>query len=294
MRVTGVEWAGSGVSGVVTERGTVGCDLAVVVPGPWAQEWLSRLRADPAVVALWRAQEADFALPGVGLQPRAGRESPVVHFDHAGPLHAEDGRVIVDGPWGIYFRLGRTGTGIVGGGLPERLDPAASLEPYGEANAAHVAGAGFVELFTAGLARALKRFRGAGDRWDARPGGGVIALTADGYPVLDRVAPNAYLILDGARPSSCSPSASSRRATCSTAGSRCSSPSGSGASAPAASTPRPRARIRGPDQTARAAQNSPTVRPSSSMSTLSAAGVLPRPGICMMSPHSGTSQPAPV
>ena len=48
VRVTGVEWAGSGVSGVVTERGTVGCDLAVVVPGPWAQEWLSRLRADPA------------------------------------------------------------------------------------------------------------------------------------------------------------------------------------------------------------------------------------------------------
>ena len=197
VRVTGVEWAGSGVSGVVTERGTVGCDLAVVVPGPWAQEWLPRLRADPAVVALWRAQEGYFALPGVGLQPRAGRESPVVHFDHAGPLHAEDGRVIVDGPWGIYFRLGRTGTSIVGGGLPERLDPATSLEPYGEANPAHVAGAGFVELFTAGLARALKRFRGAGDRWDARPGGGVIALTADGYPVLDRVAPNAYLILDG-------------------------------------------------------------------------------------------------
>ena len=36
------------------------------------------------------------------------------------------------------------------------------------------------------------------------------------------------------------------------------------------------------------------VRPFSSMSTLSAAGVLPRPGICVMSPHSGTSQPAPV
>ena len=34
--------------------------------------------------------------------------------------------------------------------------------------------------------------------------------------------------------------------------------------------------------------------PSPSMSTFSAAGVLPRPGICWMSPHSGTSQPAPV
>ena len=146
---------------------------------------------------LWRVHEGDFALPGVGLQPRAGRESPVVHFDHAGPLRADDGRVVVDGPWGVYFRLGRTGTGIVGGGLPERLDAAAAIEPYGQANVEDAAGAGFVELFTAGLAHALKRFRGAGERWEARPGGGVIALTGDGYPVLDRVAPNAYLVLDG-------------------------------------------------------------------------------------------------
>ena len=44
----------------------------------------------------------------------------------------------------------------------------------------------------------------------------------------------------------------------------------------------------------RPSQKSPTVRPFSSMSMLCAAGVLPSPGICVMSPHSGTSQPAPV
>jgi len=197
VRVTGLEWSGEAVSAVVTEHGAIACDLAVVVPGPWAQEWLTAFGLDPGLVALWRAQEGDFALPGVGLQPPAGRESPVVHFDHAGPLRADDGRIVHDGPWGIYFRLGRTGTGIVGGGLPERLPGTVALEPYGEGNAAHVAGAGFVELFTAGIAQALERFRGAGERWEARPGGGVIALTADGYPVLDRVARNAYLILDG-------------------------------------------------------------------------------------------------
>jgi glycine/D-amino acid oxidase-like deaminating enzyme len=197
VRVTGLEWAGTEVRGVITEDATIDCDLAVVVPGPWGQEWLAGFGADAGVVELWRAQEGDFVLPGVGLQARAGRESPVVHFDHAGPLRANDGHVVVDGPWGIYFRLGRTGTGIMGGGLPERLDARAALEPYGEGNAAHMAGASFVELFTAGLGRVLKRFRGAGERWEARPGGGVIALTADGCPVLDRVAPNAYLILDG-------------------------------------------------------------------------------------------------
>jgi glycine/D-amino acid oxidase-like deaminating enzyme len=197
VRATGLAWSGAEVRAVVTERGAVECDLAVVVPGPWAQEWLAGFDADRGVVELWRAQEGDFVLPGVGLAPRAGREAPVVHYDHSGPLRADDGRVVVNGPWGIYFRLGRTGTGIVGGGLPERLGGATPLEPYGEANPEHVAGESFVELFTAGLGHVLKRFRGAGSRWEARPGGGVIALTADGYPVLDRVAPNAYLILDG-------------------------------------------------------------------------------------------------
>ena len=197
VRVTGIEWSGKAVCAVVTAHVGIACDQVVVVPGPWAQEWLTAFGLDPNVVALWRAQEGDFALPGVGLQPPGGPASPVVHFDHAGPLRADDGRIVRDGPWGIYFRLGRTGTGIVGGGLPERLPATVALEPYGEGNAAHVAGASFVELFTAGIARALKRFRGAGTGWEARPGGGVIALTADGYPVLDRVASNAYLILDG-------------------------------------------------------------------------------------------------
>ena len=45
---------------------------------------------------------------------------------------------------------------------------------------------------------------------------------------------------------------------------------------------------------AAAAQKSPTVRPSLSMSISNAAGFLPRPGIWRMSPHSGTSQPAPL
>jgi hypothetical protein len=34
-------------------------------------------------------------------------------------------------------------------------------------------------------------------------------------------------------------------------------------------------------------RNSPTVRPSASMSTLCAAGVLPKPGICWIAPQSG-------
>ena len=44
----------------------------------------------------------------------------------------------------------------------------------------------------------------------------------------------------------------------------------------------------------RGAQNRPMVLPSASISTFSAVGASPSPGIWVSSPHNGTSQPAPV
>jgi methylglutamate dehydrogenase subunit A len=149
------------------------------------------------LVDLVKAQEGDFTLPGVGLQSGAGREAPVVHFDAADPLRSDrDGHVISKGPWGIYFRMGRTGTGLTVGGLPVRLGPEAILDPYGPENPQHVAGPDFSEFAQAGLARVLGRFRGAGGRWQSSPHGGVVGLTPDGYPVLDHVLENVYAILD--------------------------------------------------------------------------------------------------
>ena len=144
-----------------------------------------------------KAQEGDLALPGVGLQATAGHQAPVVHFDAEGPLRSDrDGRVLVEGPWGAYFRMGRTGTGITIGGLPETLGPDAALDPYGPDNPLHAAGEEFCEFAEAALARVLRRFRGAGDRWQAKPHGGVVGLTPDGYPVLDHVLDGVYAIVD--------------------------------------------------------------------------------------------------
>jgi hypothetical protein len=92
--------------------------------------------------------------------------------------------------------MGRTGTGITVGGLPERLGWDAPLDPYGPQNPEHVAGEAFCEFAQAGLARVLKRFRSAGDRWRATPHGGLVGLTPDGYPVTDHVLDNAYAIID--------------------------------------------------------------------------------------------------
>jgi hypothetical protein len=120
-----------------------------------------------------------------------------VHFDAHDPLiDPRDGRLVHKGPWGIYFRLGTTGTGVTVGGLPEPLPAGTGLDPYGPENPEHVAGAEFCAFAEAGLARVLGRFRAEGRRWQATPHGGIVGLTPDGYPVVDRLLNNVYTILD--------------------------------------------------------------------------------------------------
>ncbi|MGH2961757.1 MAG: NAD(P)/FAD-dependent oxidoreductase [Solirubrobacterales bacterium] len=207
--VSGFEIGSDGVEAVLTSRGRVACGVVLAAPGPWAAGMWARLgqgsevevaengdRERRPLFSYLKAQEGEFALPGVGLAGSAGHEAPVVHLDQAGPLLSDsDGRTLVDGPWGIYFRMGRTGTGITGGGLPVALDDPA-LDPYGPDNPAHAAEPSFGEFFTSGLAAAIRRFRGRSDAWSLTPAGGIVMRTPDNYPICDRVLPNAYAIVD--------------------------------------------------------------------------------------------------
>jgi methylglutamate dehydrogenase subunit A len=205
-QVVGLEQAGRRVDAVVTSRGSIRCEHVVFACGVWTRDVWRMLGRDLSVtvdgastplVDLVKAQEGDFAVPGVRLQSGAGHEAPVVHFDATGPLRSDrNGRTIIDGPWGVYFRMGRTGTGVTVGGLPERLGPDAPLDPYGPDNPRHVAADAFQEFAEAALAHVLRRFRGTSGRWESSLHGGVVGLTPDGYPVLDHVLENAYVILD--------------------------------------------------------------------------------------------------
>jgi methylglutamate dehydrogenase subunit A len=199
----GVEIVGIEADAVVTREGRVACEIVVVAPGPWIAGLWRMLGLEPEVevagerrplVSYLKAQEGEFELGGVGLSS-AGADPPVVHLDADGPLRSDrDGRVLVDGPWGIYFRIGRSGA-ITGGGLPVLLhDP--ELDPYGWSNPAHVAEPAFAEFFTSGLATALPRFRGRGDAWRVTANGGIIPHTPDNYPVCDWVRDNVYAIVD--------------------------------------------------------------------------------------------------
>ena len=210
VEVTGLEYSGNEVSGVITSGGAIRCEAVIAAPGLWAPDWWRMQGLDPVVTLgegeqaeqrplteYWLAREGDYLLPGVGRAGNAGRAAPVVHFVQTAPLYSDrDGHLITDQPWGIYFRMGMTGGGIVGGGLPLEMGPDFEIDPYGPDNPEQLAGDDLSEFFTAGLAFALKRFRGAGDGWDSNPNGGVLALTPDRYPVTDWTAPNVYSILD--------------------------------------------------------------------------------------------------
>jgi glycine/D-amino acid oxidase-like deaminating enzyme len=207
VEVTGFDLLGDEVAAVETSAGTIATELLVAGPGPWAGDVWRMLGLPPEVsvggeprpiVTYWKLQEGDFHVDGVDHRDAAGREPPVVHLDHVVPLVSDrDGRVLSDGPWGIYYKVGRDGkTGVQGGGVPIRLDTEVELEPYGHSNPAHVVGDEFADYFTAGLAWAHERFRGHGRRWRSRAHGGIGAFTPDNYPIVDLVRPNAYAIMD--------------------------------------------------------------------------------------------------
>ena len=182
VEVTGFQLGSDGVEAVLTSGGRIECEALVAAPGPWAARLWEMLGQSPEIplagseqpkplISYWKAQEGQFALPGAGLGGRAGREAPVVHLDQGGGLCSDrNGRTLLPGAWGIYFHMGRTGTGVTGGGLPVLLaEP--ELDPYGPDNPAQAAEPGFAEFFESGLATALRAVSRAQRRMAGHPGG---------------------------------------------------------------------------------------------------------------------------
>jgi methylglutamate dehydrogenase subunit A len=228
VEVTGIDLHDGLVHSVETSVGSIETELLVAGAGPWSGHvWhmlglpaevkvarkdkptspvgdSPRIEADAngagyetkPIVTYWKLQEGDYWLDGVELASGDG-EPPVVHLDHVVPLRSDrDGHVIEEGAWGIYYKLGRRGYGVQGGGVPIKLGAEFKLEPYGPTNPDHVVGDDFTDYFTAGLAWAHERFRGKSGEWHADPHGGIGAFTPDNYPVIDFALPNAYLIMD--------------------------------------------------------------------------------------------------
>jgi glycine/D-amino acid oxidase-like deaminating enzyme len=214
-RVTGFRFAGTSVSAVETDRGTLPVEAVVVAVGPWIRDLWRMLELpdrisvkapdgtvhpDRPMWTYWSLQEGTLGVDPSFLTDNEGRMPPVVHLDTDAPLYDDrDHSLITDELWGIYFKPDFNFGGVQGGAMPfvvDRPTDAVAVDPYGPASPDFVVGSEFARMWTSGLAHCLKRFEGKADAFSKEPSGGIGCFTPDSFPVFDVFRENAYVIAD--------------------------------------------------------------------------------------------------
>ena len=206
--VTEFEFAADeSVRAVITDAGRIEVgEQVVVAPGPWApQLWRALGLPDRIDVRtpsgellenrpMWtfmNLQEGEITVDPALFATADGGPPPVLHLDTDAPLRTDDGELITEELWGIYFKRDRHG--VQGGASPLVVEGEVELDPYPSTTDVEP---GFPDLWCAGLSHAMSRFEGCRARYRTARSGGVGAFTADNFPVFDYVRPNAYAILD--------------------------------------------------------------------------------------------------
>jgi glycine/D-amino acid oxidase-like deaminating enzyme len=192
---------------VVTDQGIIEVDEQIVVaPGPWAKQLWTMLELpqtidirtpdgdvvrDRPMWTYWNLQEGEITVDPTMFATADGGAPPVIHLDTDAPLYTDDGELVTDELWGIYYKRDRHG--VQGGASPLTVDGDVELDPYPSTTNVDPQ---FPDMWCAALSHAMSRFEGCrGLYMDARSGG-VGAFTADNFPVFDYVRPNVYGIFD--------------------------------------------------------------------------------------------------
>jgi methylglutamate dehydrogenase subunit A len=195
------------VTAVVTDQGRVEVgEQVVVAPGPWAKHFWRALGLPERVDirspgsdvvegrpmwTYWNLQEGEIAVDPALFATADGGAPPVIHLDTDAPLSADDGRLLIDELWGIYFKRDRHG--VQGGASPLPVEGDVELDPYPSTTDVDPA---FPDLWCAALSHAMGRFEGCRASYRMARSGGVGAFTVDNFPVFDYMRPNVYTIFD--------------------------------------------------------------------------------------------------
>src|SRR5919112_4192053 len=206
VEVLGFERDGSGaVTRVRTSAGEIAVEQVVIAVGPWVPSLWRMLdlpdridvhQPDGSVVSdqpmwtYWYLQEGEVAFDPKEFVTADGKPSPVLHVDSDAPLHADDGRLITDEAWGVYFKPDRES--VQGGASPLTVGPEFTVDPYPTGSVEP----DFPDLWCAALSHCLARFEGARGRYRQVRSGGAGAFTADNFPLFGYMAPNVYVAAD--------------------------------------------------------------------------------------------------
>ncbi|HET9287253.1 MAG TPA: FAD-binding oxidoreductase [Gaiella sp.] len=208
LEVTGFEEGADGaVRGVETAGGRIEVgEQVVLAPGPWAARFWSMLGLpasidittpsgevvrDQPMWTYWNLQEGEIAVDPLMFATADGGPPPVIHLDTDARLSTDDGRLVTDELWGIYFKRDRHG--VQGGASPLTVEGDVELDPYPSTTDVDP---GFADMWCAALSHAMARFEGCRPTYRDVRSGGVGAFTADNFPVFDFLRPNLYAILD--------------------------------------------------------------------------------------------------
>ena len=208
VEVTGFEGAPDGsIAAVETSEGRIDVgEQVVIAPGPWAKRFWALLGMpetidvrtpsgdvvpDRPMWTYWNLQEGEVAIDPMLFATADGGAPPVIHLDTDAPLHTDDGRLLTDELWGIYFKRDRHS--VQGGASPLVVEDDVVLDPYPQTTDIDPS---FPDVFCAGLSHAMSRFEGCRPLYKQARSGGVGAFTVDNFPVFDYLRPNLYAILD--------------------------------------------------------------------------------------------------
>jgi methylglutamate dehydrogenase subunit A len=208
VEVTGFELASDdSARAVETSEGRVEVgEQVVVAPGPWGKDFWAMLGLPPTIDVhtpdgdvvrdrpmwtYWNLQEGEITVDPRMFATADGGAPPVIHLDTDAPLSTDEGRLVTDELWGIYFKRDRHG--VQGGASPLVVDGDVELDPYPSTTDVDP---GFADMWCAALSHAMSRFDGCRPLYKQARSGGVGAFTADNFPVFDYVKPNVYAVLD--------------------------------------------------------------------------------------------------
>ncbi len=204
------------ITAVETDKGAIGCDYCVVAAGPWVRHLWSMLELplevgirNPATGEIsegipmwtyWSLQEGTLGVDPKLQVTNDGAMPPVIHVDTDAPLYSdEDGRLITDEMWGIYYKPDFHFGGVQGGAAPFIIDKPAddvAVDPYGPASPEFIVGPEFSDLWVSALSHCQSRFSGTIPQFIKEPSGGIGAFTPDSFPVFDTMRENCFVIAD--------------------------------------------------------------------------------------------------